>query len=81
MDYVLSPVKNCEGIFLTAEKLILPENGSANGAYNIIRKGFMTIEKIRDAADDTLKKTRICVKPHVLFYFLNIRLIILLSNV
>ena len=51
-DFILSPVEP----FFDSRKARpgLPENGDANGAYNIARKGVCILQKI-NAADDVSK--------------------------
>lgn len=50
IDYLISPIKNKNGIFFNSndndEKL--PKDADANGAYNIARKGLMIVKRIKD---------------------------------
>lgn len=50
-DYLISPVKNQDGYFYDSRKAdeTLPKDADANGAYNIARKGWMLIDKIKKA--------------------------------
>ena len=58
-DFILSPV---EPFFNSSKKYKnLPENGDANGAYNIARKGICILNKINDA-DDLSKKVDLVIK-------------------
>ncbi|MCX8481172.1 MAG: hypothetical protein ORN58_04550, partial [Sediminibacterium sp.] len=50
VDYLLSCVKNKQGIFYDSRNKVeieLPENADANGAYNIARKGLMLIKRMQ----------------------------------
>ena len=57
-DYIISPVKNNEGIFFDSRNCNenQPNNADSNGAYNIARKGLMLIEKIKNADETQLDK-------------------------
>ncbi|MBI9016531.1 MAG: type V CRISPR-associated protein Cas12a/Cpf1 [Phycisphaerae bacterium] len=54
-DFILSPVANDEGIFFdsrqyeTMNNSPLPIDADANGAYNIARKGLLTLKQINTA--------------------------------
>lgn len=54
-DYIISPVKNDKGRFYNSEdeKLSLPKDADANGAFNIARKGLWVLEQIKQSADGT----------------------------
>jgi CRISPR-associated protein Cpf1 len=56
VDYIVSPVADKNGEFFDSrkEKSNLPKDADANGAYNIARKGLLTIERIKRA--DNLRK-------------------------
>lgn len=54
-DYLISPVKNKNGVFYDSRKITdedaLPTDADANGAYNIARKGLWAINQIKKAED------------------------------
>ncbi|HRZ50462.1 MAG TPA: type V CRISPR-associated protein Cas12a/Cpf1 [Candidatus Paceibacterota bacterium] len=54
-DFILSPVRGASGDFFDSRKIKngakLPQNGDANGAYNIARKGIIMSEHIKRNAD------------------------------
>ena len=54
-DFILSPVREASGDFFDSRKIKngekLPQNGDANGAYNIARKGIIMNEHIKKEAD------------------------------
>ena len=59
-DYILSPVRDANGVFFDS-RLVNPEalpklpvDGDANGAYNIGRKGLLSINKLKNGANETL---------------------------
>lgn len=56
IDYLISPVKNSDGVFYDSrnytEADALPCNADANGAYNIARKALLAIKELK-ASDDT----------------------------
>ncbi|MGP1361657.1 MAG: type V CRISPR-associated protein Cas12a/Cpf1 [Candidatus Fimenecus sp.] len=58
VDYIISPVKNDDGVFYYSEAYkdsdnsILPKDADANGAYNIARKGLWVIEQIKKCEND-----------------------------
>ena len=63
-DYMISPVKNTDGIFFNTNDVrdgSLPENADANGAYNIARKGLWIVEQLKSLPDDRLDKANIAV--------------------
>lgn len=55
IDYLISPVKNKNGVFYDSRKIAgedaLPTDADANGAYNIARKCLWAIEQIKKAED------------------------------
>ena len=55
IDYLISPVKDRNGVFYDSRKITkedaLPIDADANGAYNIARKGLWAIEQIKKAED------------------------------
>ena len=61
IDYLISPVANCEGEFYDSRtaSTTLPQNADANGAYNIARKGMWVVEQIKETAD--LKKLKLAI--------------------
>jgi len=61
IDYLISPVANCEGGFYDSRtaSTTLPQNADANGAYNIARKGMWVVEQIKETAD--LKKLKLAI--------------------
>lgn len=61
IDYLISPVANCEGEFYDSRttNTTLPQNADANGAYNIARKGMWVVEQIKETAD--LKKLKLAI--------------------
>ena len=67
-DYLISPVKNSEGVFYNSddykgiENASLPKDADANGAYNIARKGLWIIEQIKACENDAeLNKIRLAI--------------------
>jgi hypothetical protein len=54
-DFILSPVREANGDFFDSRKIKngekLPQNGDANGAYNIARKGIIMSEHIKKEAE------------------------------
>ena len=54
-DFILSPVREANGDFFDSRKIKngekLPQNGDANGAYNIARKGIIMSEHIKREAE------------------------------
>ena len=63
IDYLISPVKNKNGVFYDSRKFTnesaLPADADANGAYNIARKGLWAIDQIKDAEDISTVKLSI----------------------
>lgn len=59
-DYILSPVRSAYGTFFDSRRVNpdispkLPENGDANGAYNIGRKGLISINKLKNGIKESL---------------------------
>ena len=59
-DYILSPVCDANGVFfdsrlVNSEALAkLPVDGDANGAYNIGRKGLLSINKLKNGINEPL---------------------------
>ena len=61
VDYIISPVKDRNGNFYYSENYkksneevpTQPQDGDANGAYNIARKGLMIINKLKNTDDVT----------------------------
>ena len=59
-DYILSPVQNQRGSFFDSREYEeldnpkLPKCGDANGAYNIARKGILTIRKLENGNEKAL---------------------------
>ena len=59
-DYILSPVQDKHGVFFDSREYEesdnpkLPKCGDANGAYNIARKGILTINKLRIGEEEAL---------------------------
>jgi len=55
-DFILSPVR-ANGTIFDSRKVksneFYPQNGDANGAYNIARKGIMMFERIKDKSEKT----------------------------
>nr|QWN56480.1 DNase-dead CRISPR-associated endonuclease Cas12a [synthetic construct] len=67
VDFLISPVKNSDGIFYDSrnyeaqENAILPKNADANGAYNIARKVLWAIGQFKKAEDEKLDKVKIAI--------------------
>lgn len=59
-DYILSPVQDANGEFFDSRKVgkesspKLPDNGDANGAYNIARKGLQSLNKLKAGINEEL---------------------------
>ena len=59
-DYILSPVQDVNGAFFDSRSVNkeslpqLPENGDANGAYNIARKGLLSINKLNNGNNEAI---------------------------
>ncbi|MFV0290263.1 MAG: type V CRISPR-associated protein Cas12a/Cpf1, partial [Mangrovibacterium sp.] len=63
-DFILSPVKNKEGVFYdsrhyNSHDAKLPQDADANGAYNIALKGLLMIDKIKEC--DAGKKLNLAI--------------------
>lgn len=58
-DFIISPVKDEQGHFFDSRENIkyLPENGDANGAYNIARKGLLYREQLIDSLKTNKRAT------------------------
>lgn len=56
MNYLISPVRGPDGRFFCTDDAPegMPQNASANGAYNIARKGLILMKRIREATDEQL---------------------------
>lgn len=58
-DYIISPIKNSEGVFYYSEKYKgsdkLPCDADANGAYNIAKKGLLMVNNIREKKEKPLE--------------------------
>lgn len=66
VDYLISPVKNSFGKFYDSReveknKINLPQNADANGAYNIARKVLWAIEQLKTTNEDDLTKVKIAI--------------------
>ena len=63
IDYLISPVKNKNGVFYDSRKFTnesaLPTDADANGAYNIARKGLWAVDQIKNAEDISTVKLSI----------------------
>ena len=59
-DYILSPIQDASGTFFDSRKVDkdatpkLPNNGDANGAYNIARKGLLALNKLKDGINEQI---------------------------
>lgn len=59
-DYILSPIQCANGAFFDSRKVDkgvspkLPDNGDANGAYNIARKGLLALSKLKDGINEQI---------------------------
>ena len=59
-DFILSPVQDGNGTFFDSRNVNseavpkLPDNGDANGAYNIARKGLLSIHKLTNGNSEGL---------------------------
>ena len=53
-DYIISPVKNAQGVFFCSENSdgTKPIDADANGAYNIARKGIWVLEQIKNCTEN-----------------------------
>jgi len=54
IDYIISPVKDSYGNFFDSRMNLdnLPNNGDANGAYNIARKGLLYVKQLQNSVRD-----------------------------
>lgn len=61
VDYLISPVKNGQGVFYDSRKAdeTLPKDADANGAYHIAKKGLWILKEINQAQD--LKKIKLAI--------------------
>ena len=63
VDYLISPVKNSEGIFYDSrnynDNSVMPANADANGAYNIARKALWAIDVLKSTPDEDLGKAKL----------------------
>jgi len=62
-DYILSPVVNSEGNFFDSRNSdgSLPCDADANGAYHIAKKAMWAIGKIKEADEESFKKTSLAI--------------------
>jgi CRISPR-associated protein Cpf1 len=65
-DYLISPVRNSEGVFYDSRDYLgnnagLPADADANGAYNIARKALWAIELFKNTADEELENADISI--------------------
>lgn len=62
-DYIISPIKNREGIFFDSRfaKANEPLDADANGAYNIARKGLWMVNQIRECDAESLNKVKLAM--------------------
>ncbi|MBS1781727.1 MAG: type V CRISPR-associated protein Cas12a/Cpf1 [Bacteroidetes bacterium] len=58
VDYLISPVKNKQGVFFDSRKAdaTQPKDADANGAYHIAKKGLMWLEQIKSFNGTDWKK-------------------------
>lgn len=63
VDYLVSPVHNCEGKFYDSRNCSndFPQNADANGAYNIARKALWAVQQFKNADEKDLSKTKIAI--------------------
>ena len=66
VDYLISPIKNDDGIFYDSRNAcadgIHPENADANGAYNIARKALWAISVLKETEDEFLKTADLSIR-------------------
>lgn len=64
VDYLLSPVKDVNGVFYDSRKKdgSLPENADANGAYNIARKALWAISVLKNTDEELLNEVSLSIK-------------------
>lgn len=62
-DYLISPVKNDQGVFYDSRTCAddLPQDADANGAYNIARKVLWTVERFKEADEDEIAEVKIAI--------------------
>lgn len=62
-DYIISPIKNREGIFFDSRfaEVNEPLDADANGAYNIARKGLWMVNQIRESDAESLNKVKLAM--------------------
>ncbi|WP_291403424.1 type V CRISPR-associated protein Cas12a/Cpf1 [Daejeonella sp.] len=63
-DYLISPVKNAQGIFYDSRKADdnLPKDADANGAYHIAKKGLWILEQVnKTQSAEELKKLNLAI--------------------
>lgn len=62
-DYIISPIKNREGIFFDSRfaEANEPLDADANGAYNIARKGLWMVNQIRESDAESLNKVKLAM--------------------
>lgn len=58
VDYLISPVKNKQGVFFDSRQAdaTQPKDADANGAYHIAKKGLMWLEQIHQFEGEDWKK-------------------------
>ncbi len=64
IDYLISPVKDENGIFFDSRVSddTLPRDADANGAYNIARKALWAIETLKNTPDDEIATAKLSIK-------------------
>ncbi len=64
-DYLISPIKNDDGVFYDSRNYddtsVLPANADANGAYNIARKAHWAINVLKNTEEDQLMKAKLSI--------------------
>ncbi len=64
-DYLISPVRNSDGVFYDSRNYddtsVLPANADANGAYNIARKAHWAINVLKNTEDEQLMKAKLSI--------------------
>jgi len=75
-DYILSPVKDCNGDFFDSRKAdpSLPQDADANGAYHIALKGAMLLERMREHDFNGKSKLDLLIKNEQWFEYISERL-------
>lgn len=63
VDYLISPVKNNNGVFFNSNDHIegLPNDADANGAYHIALKALWIIEQFKNCNEDELDKVKLSI--------------------